>query len=97
MAPRPAMVKSLGVPSGPPERAARCHWGRLSIIATWKTTSRERPSRTGIAEIHSTNLKRLSKIELAADDPTDAAGDELVSAILSGWGRLESFVHFLSA
>ena len=28
-----------------------------------------------IAEIHATSMKRLSKIE-AADDPTDAAGDE---------------------
>jgi len=28
-----------------------------------------------IAEIHATSLKRLSKIE-AADDPSDAAGDE---------------------
>jgi single-strand DNA-binding protein len=33
------------------------------------------PFKHRIAEIHATSLKRLSKIE-AADDPTDAAGDE---------------------
>ncbi len=33
------------------------------------------PFKHRIAEIHATSMKRLSKIE-AADDPTDAAGDE---------------------
>ena len=31
--------------------------------------------RKATAEVHATNMKRLSKIE-TADDPTDGAGDE---------------------
>ena len=50
----------------------------LSISKLYEEEMQKRegtPFKHRIAEIHATSLKRLSKIE-AADDPTDAAGDE---------------------